>query len=117
MCIRDRYHDAMGALVMSHGGTLEHFAGDGMMVYFNDPVEVENPALVAVEMAIDMQARFSHLVQNWLRRGYALSICLLSTSDAADDGSRADLRATCTHTKKYFQLAPFSFFFLVLKCC
>ncbi len=74
MHVINQYHDAMGALVMSHGGTLEHFAGDGMMVYFNDPVEVENPALVAVEMAIDMQARFSNLVQNWLRRGYALSM-------------------------------------------
>ncbi len=74
MHVINQYHDAMGALVMSHGGTLEHFAGDGMMVYFNDPVEVENPALVAVGMAIDMQARFSDLVQSWLRRGYALSL-------------------------------------------
>lgn len=74
MHVMNQYHDAMGALVMSHGGTLEHFAGDGMMVYFNDPVEVDNPALIAVEMAIDMQARFSDLVQSWLRRGYALSL-------------------------------------------
>ncbi|MEO7940461.1 MAG: response regulator [Burkholderiaceae bacterium] len=74
MHVINQYHDAMGALVMSHGGTLEHFAGDGMMVYFNDPVEVDNPALIAVEMAIDMQTRFSDLVQSWLRRGYALSL-------------------------------------------
>ncbi len=74
MQVINQYHDAMGALVMAYGGTLEHFAGDGMMVYFNDPVEVDNPALVAVEMAIDMQARFSDLVQAWLRRGYALSM-------------------------------------------
>ncbi len=74
MHVMHQYHDAMGALVMSHGGTLEHFAGDGMMIYFNDPVEVENPALVAVGMAIDMQSRFSDLVQGWLRRGYALSL-------------------------------------------
>lgn len=74
MHVMNHYHDAMGALVMSYGGTLEHFAGDGMMVYFNDPIEVDNPALLAVEMAIDMQARFAELVKAWLRWGYALSL-------------------------------------------
>jgi len=74
MHVIHQYHEAMGALVMSHGGTLEHFAGDGMMIYFNDPVEIENPALVAVEMAIGMQARFSDLVQGWHKRGYELSM-------------------------------------------
>jgi len=69
-----QYHDAMGALVMSHGGTLEHFAGDGMMIFFNDPVEIDNPSLVAVQMAIGMQARFSDLAQRWHSRGYALSL-------------------------------------------
>ncbi len=70
----NQYHDAMGALVMAYGGSLEHFAGDGMMIYFNDPVEIDNPALVAVEMAIDMQERFSTLVQDWRRRGYVLAM-------------------------------------------
>ncbi len=74
MHVIHQYHDAMGALVMSHGGTLEHFAGDGMMIYFNDPVEIENPALVAVDMAIGMQRRFASLAQGWQRRGYALSM-------------------------------------------
>jgi class 3 adenylate cyclase len=74
MLVINQYHDAMGALVMSHGGTLEHFAGDGMMIYFNDPIEIENPALVAVNMAIDMQARFADLVLGWHKRGYALSM-------------------------------------------
>ena len=74
MQVMHQYHDAMGALVMSHGGTLEHFAGDGMMVYFNDPVEIDNPALVAVTMAIGMQARFAGLEQDWHRRGYSLSL-------------------------------------------
>jgi len=74
MHVIHQYHEAMGALVMEHGGTLEHFAGDGMMIYFNDPVEIENPALVAVHMAIGMQARFSDLVQGWHKRGYELSM-------------------------------------------
>lgn len=68
------YHEAMGQLVMAYGGTLEHFAGDGMMIYFNDPVEVENPAGVAVRMAIAMQERFSALVLGWHRRGFAISM-------------------------------------------
>ncbi len=69
-----QYHNAMGELVMAHGGTLEHFAGDGMMIYFNDPVEIENPAAVAVDMAIGMQRRFSTLAGEWKKRGYPLTM-------------------------------------------
>jgi len=74
MLVINQYHDAMGALVMSYGGTLEHFAGDGMMIYFNDPIEIDNPALVAVSMAISMQVRFSALALDWHKRGYTLSM-------------------------------------------
>lgn len=74
MRVLGEYHEAMGQLVMAYGGTLEHFAGDGMMIYFNDPVEVENPAGVAVRMAIAMQERFSALVLGWHRRGFAISM-------------------------------------------
>jgi class 3 adenylate cyclase len=68
------YHEAMGELVMAYGGTVERFAGDGIMVYFNDPVEVANPAAVAVRMAIDMQRRFKTLGDGWQKRGYQLSM-------------------------------------------
>ena len=68
------YHEGMGRLVMAYGGTLEHFAGDGMMIFFNDPVEIDNPAAVAVRMAIEMQQCFATLVQGWTRRGYTLSM-------------------------------------------
>ncbi len=74
MLALNQYHSAMGELVMAYSGTLEHFAGDGMMIYFNDPVEIENPAAVAVEMAIGMQRRFALLAREWNRRGYALSM-------------------------------------------
>ena len=74
MQVIGEYHEAMGKLVMGHGGTLEHFAGDGMMIYFNDPVEIDNPAGVAVRMAIAMQESFATLVLGWIRRGYALSM-------------------------------------------
>lgn len=74
MLALNQYHSAMGELVMAFSGTLEHFAGDGMMIYFNDPVEIENPAAVAVEMAIGMQRRFALLARDWKKRGYALSM-------------------------------------------
>ena len=74
MRVIGEFHDAMGGLVMSHGGTLEHFAGDGMMIFFNDPVQVENPAGVAVRMAIAMQERFATLAHGWHRRGYDLAM-------------------------------------------
>lgn len=74
MLALNQYHSAMGELVMAYSGTLEHFAGDGMMIYFNDPVEIENPAAVAVEMAIGMQQRFALLAREWKKRGYALSM-------------------------------------------
>jgi len=68
------YHAAMGELVMSHSGTLERFTGDGMMIFFNDPVLIENPAAEAVRMALDMRQRFATLAQGWHKRGYDLSM-------------------------------------------
>ena len=49
------YHRVMGGLIIEHDGTIEHFAGDGIMAFFNDPVVIENPAQQAVRMAIRMQ--------------------------------------------------------------
>jgi class 3 adenylate cyclase len=74
MQVLGQYHESMGKMVMAYGGSLEHFAGDGMMIYFNDPVEIDNPAGVAVRMAIAMQQRFGALLAGWHRRGYALSM-------------------------------------------
>ena len=74
MRVLGEYHESMGQMVMAYGGTLEHFAGDGMMIYFNDPVEIDNPAGVAVRMSIAMQERFAILVVGWHKRGYALSM-------------------------------------------
>jgi adenylate cyclase len=66
------YHAAMGALIVEHGGTLEHFAGDGMMVFFNDPVLQDDHVLRAIRMAVAMRARFGELAEAWSRRGYEL---------------------------------------------
>ncbi|RPI47189.1 MAG: adenylate/guanylate cyclase domain-containing response regulator [Betaproteobacteria bacterium] len=66
------YHAEMGRLIMAHQGTLERFAGDGIMIFFNDPVELENPAEKAVRMAIEMHGRFALLDARWRKRGYDL---------------------------------------------
>ena len=74
MGVIGEYHEAMGRLVMAYGGTLERFAGDGMMIFFNDPLPVDNPAGEAVRMAIEMQERFAGLARSWRKRGYDLSM-------------------------------------------
>jgi class 3 adenylate cyclase len=64
------YHAAMGNLVERYGGTLEHFAGDGVMIFFNDPVPVERPAAKAVRMAVDLQQAFEPIARAWHARGH-----------------------------------------------
>ena len=66
------YHAAMGRLVEKFGGTLERFTGDGMMVFFNDPVPIPDPAKRAVEMAVAMCGESGSLSIQWHRKGYAL---------------------------------------------
>jgi class 3 adenylate cyclase len=66
------YHRMMGELIVEHGGTLEHFAGDGMMVFFNDPVLQEDHVERAVRMALAMRERYEGLSAEWTRRGYTL---------------------------------------------
>lgn len=66
------YQAAMGEVVFKHGGTLEHFAGDGFMVFFNDPVETPDHQLRAVRMAVEMRRRWSELATGWRKRGYEL---------------------------------------------
>jgi len=69
--LRD-YHRTMGELIVEHHGTLEHFAGDGMMVFFNDPLPVERHELQAVRMACAMRERFDQMARAWQKRGYEL---------------------------------------------
>ena len=66
------YHGAMGELIAEHGGTLEHFEGDGMMVFFNDPIEMPDHELRAVRMAIAMRERFELISTAWKKKGYGL---------------------------------------------
>lgn len=57
---------------MDYGGTLERFAGDGLMIFFNDPIEIPDPAGTALRMAIDMQVSFRELQALWQTRNYTL---------------------------------------------
>jgi adenylate cyclase len=66
------YHLALGELVFSYEGTLEHFAGDGLLVFFNDPVPCPDAPDRAVRMAVDMRARVAELAQGWRRKGHDL---------------------------------------------
>ena len=67
--LRD-YHAAVGEKIIKYSGTLERYAGDGVMVVFNDPVPVENPALQAVLMALEMRDAIGALTETWHRWGH-----------------------------------------------
>ena len=69
--LRD-YHAAIGEIIIKYSGTLERYAGDGVMVIFNDPVPVPDPALRAVKMALDMRVTIGELIENWRRLGHDL---------------------------------------------
>ncbi len=72
MGVLREYHAEMGRLVMEHEGTLERFTGDGMMVFFNDPVPVPDPAERALRMALVMRDRVGELSIKWKKRGFDL---------------------------------------------
>jgi adenylate cyclase len=69
--LRD-YHAAIGEIIIKYSGTLERYAGDGVMVIFNDPVPVSDPALQAVKMALDMRVTIGALIEKWRRLGHDL---------------------------------------------
>jgi class 3 adenylate cyclase len=68
------YHAAAGELVHAYGGMVEHFAGDGLMVFFNDPVPVAEPELQAARLALAMRDRVGELAVGWRKRGYELGL-------------------------------------------
>jgi adenylate cyclase len=68
------YHAMMGRAIVEHAGTLEHFAGDGLMVFFNDPLPQPDHVERAVRMAIAMRERFEPLARDWRKRGFELNL-------------------------------------------
>jgi class 3 adenylate cyclase/CheY-like chemotaxis protein len=72
MGVLREYHAAMGELIFCFQGTLERFTGDGLMVFFNDPIPCADPPAQAVRMAVAMRERVNELAQGWRRRGHDL---------------------------------------------
>ena len=72
MAVLREYHEALGDLVFRYEGTLEHFAGDGILVFFNDPVPCPDAPARAVRMSVAMRARVAELSDAWRRRGHEL---------------------------------------------
>jgi GAF domain-containing protein len=70
MALLREYHAAIGEIINTYGGTLERYAGDGVMVVFNDPMPVDNPALQAVLMGIEMRAAIGELIEKWRKLGH-----------------------------------------------
>ena len=74
MGVLREYHAEMGRLIMEHEGTLERFTGDGLMIFFNDPIEVPNAAERAVRMSVAMRDCVAGLAARWRKRGWDLAL-------------------------------------------
>jgi class 3 adenylate cyclase len=74
MSVLREYHAATGKLVLEYEGTLERFTGDGMMIFFNDPVPIPNAAERAVRMSMAIRESVERMRQEWAKRGYELSL-------------------------------------------
>lgn len=72
MKVLQAYHQSMGQLIQAYGGTIDHRAGDGIMVIFNDPLPCEDPAGAAVHLALAMRERMSSLCEAWRRLDHHL---------------------------------------------
>ena len=74
MRVLSEFHEAMGRLITKFGGTLERFTGDGLMVFFNDPIVIPDPSLRAAKMALEMQQTMVQLQSRWKERGFSLAM-------------------------------------------
>jgi len=74
MRVLREYHARMGEQVLTYEGTLERFAGDGMMIFFNDPVVVANPVERALRMTVAMRDVMAELSAQWRRLGFELHV-------------------------------------------
>jgi len=72
MGVLREYHATLGNIVLAHEGTVEHFAGDGVMILFNDPLPLAEPELAAIRMAIEMRTAVAALAAGWKKRGHDL---------------------------------------------
>ncbi len=109
MSVLREYHAEIGRLILAHGGTLERFTGDGMMIFFNDPVPVPDPAHRAARMVIEMRDRVEELQARWRKLGYELRLGVGMAEGYATIGAigfegRWDYAAVGTVTNLAFRL-------------
>jgi class 3 adenylate cyclase len=98
IAILQSYHDGIGRLVAQHAGTIGYRAGDGLMVFFNDPVPCEAPVLDAVRLALDVRICFDNIRAPWSKLGHSIGLGLAIASGYATLGlvghqGRADYTA------------------------
>ena len=74
MGVLSEFHDAVGPMIFEHEGTIAQFTGDGMLVIFNDPIQLDDPAWSAVRLAVAMRDRTGELSEQWRRRGHELTL-------------------------------------------
>lgn len=86
MNVLREYHEEIGALIDKYQGTLEHFAGDGIMVFFNDPLPQDNHLELAVRMSVDIQQRVAAIRPEWQKKEYNLDVGIGLTTGFATLG-------------------------------
>lgn len=74
IALLETYHAGLGDLVERHGGTIGFLAGDGAMVFFNDPVPCDAPVLDAVRLAVELRHTFDDIREPWAKRGEAIGL-------------------------------------------
>ena len=72
--VLSEYHTSVGELVVPNLGTVSHFAGDGLLIFFNDPTPVPNHQRVAIDVALGLHERFGELADAWGRLGHELGL-------------------------------------------
>jgi class 3 adenylate cyclase len=74
MAVLSEFHAGMGPIITAHQGTVPHFAGDGILIFFNDPLPIDDPCGHAARMALAMQEAFGALAAKWAKLGYELGL-------------------------------------------
>jgi adenylate cyclase len=98
MTVLDEYYGALGRIITRYEATLTSFSGDGLMVLVNAPVPVREPALRAIDMAVEMQATVQGLISDWQARGYRIGFGVglamgMATVGRIGNESRSDYTA------------------------
>jgi CheY-like chemotaxis protein/class 3 adenylate cyclase len=87
MSVLRAYHETLGRIIMAHDGTIEHVAGDGVMVLLNDPAPIAEHELAAVRMAIEMREAVAALATSWKKLGHELGFGVGMASGYATMGA------------------------------